>query len=364
MDVIEQKRIEMLKHRHLHGHSSDSRMQDIIYKKNGSHLVQDQLEIDAQIRSKKIAKFTGKETRISEIDFDEIVVPYQVNFEFSDQIGQTLLNKTQSRIVNSNLSRMDLKISEIINSQANDHDHFEDKDCELRPELATYPNSDELFQQIFAFNYINLEEILARLLFKPVQIQSEIVNKCLLNYFLFDLNLEEHLMALRMYMFCENSEFSQIFIDELCENVFFSASNHSNVFLFENQLNPIYLAEALDKAISSTKGCKYIENFSIRLDYDNEKRKQLDNSKNNSLQRQILMFLNCLELKYKLNWPLNIVITENCLESYNKIFEFFLQIKLILTTLNYIWHTLKRFGLNIFIRFLYFLISFYSLLSF
>lgn len=146
-----------------------------------------------------------------------------------------------------------------------------------------------------------------------------------------------------MYMLCENASFSQTLIDELCGNILFSIDQKAS-FLFESQLNPIYVTEALDKAISSRKNCKYVENFSIRMDFEGEGLKFKAASKSASYQKQVLMFLNCLELKYKLDWPLNIIITDKCFESYNRIFQFLLQIKLILAAIINIWSTLKQFG--------------------
>ncbi len=220
-------------------------------------------------------------------------------------------------------------------------EYFEEEDIDIENEHYEYIDSTD---SLFSFNYINIEEILNRNLTKTIKTQSGIINKCLLNYFLFELKLEEHLAALRMYMLCENASFSQTFIDELSGNILFSVDQKVS-FLFESQLNPIYVTEALDKAISNIKNCKYVENFSIRLDFDGETNLKLKNaSKSASYQKQILMFLNCLELKYKLDWPLNIIITDKCFESYNRIFQFLLQIKLVLSAIINIWTTLKQFG--------------------
>lgn len=197
---------------------------------------------------------------------------------------------------------------------------------------------------IFAFNYINLDEILNRNLARPIHTQTRIINKCLLNYFLFELDLEEHLAALRMYMLCENASFSQTLIDELCQTILFSTEQKSS-FLFESQLNPIYVTEAFDKAVANIKNCKYIENFSIRLASEKAQMgsRSLGKQMNNQ-QSKILFFLNCFELRYKLAWPLNIIVTERCFARYNRIFQFLLQIKLVLGAITNIWYALKQFG--------------------
>ncbi|KAG8142817.1 hypothetical protein E2320_006017 [Naja naja] len=47
----------------------------------------------------------------------------------------------------------------------------------------------------------------------------------------------------------------------------------------------------------------------------------------------------------KVDWPLNIVITENCMNKYNKIFSFLLQLKHMVWTLKDVWFHLKRTAL-------------------
>ncbi|ELK24639.1 Gamma-tubulin complex component 6 [Myotis davidii] len=55
--------------------------------------------------------------------------------------------------------------------------------------------------------------------------------------------------------------------------------------------------------------------------------------------------LSCLELRYKVDWPLNIVITESCLSRYSGIFSFLLQLKLMMWTLKDVCFHLKRTAL-------------------
>lgn len=49
----------------------------------------------------------------------------------------------------------------------------------------------------------------------------------------------------------------------------------------------------------------------------------------------------------KVDWPLNIVVTENCMNKYNKIFSFLLQLKHMVWTLKDVWFHLKRTGKRI-----------------
>ena len=54
--------------------------------------------------------------------------------------------------------------------------------------------------------------------------------------------------------------------------------------------------------------------------------------------------LDCLELTYRVDWPLNIIVTDTCLTKYGQIFTFMLQLKRVVWTLKDVWHRLKRDG--------------------
>jgi gamma-tubulin complex component 6 len=336
------KRIELFKSKNIHGHASNSKIFKDLTENNLNNDDENQLEIDAKIRLQKFAKFTNQENRIESIDFESIIQPYKTDFNFQNSI-----------INNSLLGKEMMIVNELDNRLLNDN--------LIENESSSLNSGVEL---LFSYNYINIEEILNRLLYKPIQLQNELVNKCLMNHFFLELKLEQHLIALRQYMLFESSEFAHTFISELCDKIIFTSYSFNN--LNKNLLNPIYVNEALDKAISSVnKNCKYVERFSIRIDFNKEKARQNvakhDSDYNNdnddfsnfsvNYQKQILIFLSCLELKYKLEWPLNLIITDKCMRNYNLLFEFLLQIKLVLVALNNIWNALKSFG-----KYIYFII--------
>lgn len=330
------KKIDLFKSKNTHGHASDSQIKDMFtnwkeYVAGSNQQVSiqedenlDQLDLDEKSKIQNFIKFTSKDNRISMINFEEIIQLYPTKFDF---------NSLNSNILTDNL----IKSNELKEKIERNKD----------PKIE----SESKLSKLFSYNYLNVEEILQRIMFKPIQIQNEIVNKCLINYFFTQLKLEEHLIALRQYMLFESSEFSQTFINELCDTIIFTTNRFNN--LNRNLLNPVYVNEALNKAIASvSKSCKYVERFSVRIDYNKEKARQTVASKSSneisnysiSYQKQILIFLSCLELRYKLDWPLNLIITDKCIRTYNQIFEFLLQIKLILTALNNIWNTLKCFA--------------------
>lgn len=51
-----------------------------------------------------------------------------------------------------------------------------------------------------------------------------------------------------------------------------------------------------------------------------------------------------MELYLQVQWPMNIVITDESIAKYCKVFSFMLQLKRIVWVLKDVWHQLKRDG--------------------
>ena len=179
------------------------------------------------------------------------------------------------------------------------------------------------------------------------------MNKSLLYHF-FELSLDDHLVALRKYLLFENGDFSQTFVDHLCDRVFNINANSGRAVSSGSSfvLGPLHVNEALTKAIEQVKNCTYVERLSVRI--NRHKAEQLSstlnmagNSSGSNSQHSSsshLSQLACIELKYNIDWPLNLVVSEACLKSYNQIFGFLLQIKFVIAALNNVWHVLKRYS--------------------
>ncbi|XP_048659156.1 gamma-tubulin complex component 6 isoform X4 [Marmota marmota marmota] len=133
---------------------------------------------------------------------------------------------------------------------------------------------------------LTLPVLMQRSLTAPLAAHVSLVNKAAVDYFFAELHLEAHFEALRHFLLMEDGEFAQSLSD----------------LLFEKYLPEVFAPNAPD-------------------------------------------VLSCLELRYKVDWPLNIVITENCLSKYSGIFSFLLQLKLMMWTLKDICFHLKRTAL-------------------
>ncbi|MEE6481103.1 hypothetical protein FKM82_012751 [Ascaphus truei] len=163
----------------------------------------------------------------------------------------------------------------------------------------------------------------------PMVSHVSLVNKAIVDYYFVELTMEKHFKALRHFLLMEDGEFAQSLSDLLFEKLG-SGQTPSEL------LTPLVLNSILSKALQySLHGDSPLaSNLSFALKYFPE------------------MFtptapdaLSCLELKYKVDWPLNIVITETCMNKYNKIFSFLLQLKHMVWTLGDVWFHLKRTAL-------------------
>lgn len=56
--------------------------------------------------------------------------------------------------------------------------------------------------------------------------------------------------------------------------------------------------------------------------------------------------LSCLDFRYAVPWPLNVIITDSTLDKYARLFTFMLQLKQAVWCLKDVFHCLKKFGLK------------------
>ena len=85
--------------------------------------------------------------------------------------------------------------------------------------------------------------------------------------------------------------------------------------------NPLFLNGTLTKAISSSifSDDKLMQNLSFALTH-----------MPNVLMPNAPNSLSCLELRYIVKWPLNVILTRECMKKYCKIFTFLLQVGVLI----------------------------------
>ncbi|XP_020036984.2 gamma-tubulin complex component 6 isoform X1 [Castor canadensis] len=176
---------------------------------------------------------------------------------------------------------------------------------------------------------LTLPVLMKRSLMAPLAAHVSLVNKAAVDYFFVELHLEAHFEALRHFLLMEDGEFAQSLSDLLFEKL--GAGQTPGELL-----NPLVLNCILSKALQySLHGdTPHATNLSFALKYLPE-----------VFAPNAPDVLSCLELRYKVDWPLNIVITESCLSKYSGIFSFLLQLKLMMWTLKDVCFHLKRTAL-------------------
>ncbi|XP_032738621.1 gamma-tubulin complex component 6 [Lontra canadensis] len=163
----------------------------------------------------------------------------------------------------------------------------------------------------------------------PLAAHISLVNKAAVDYFFVELQLEAHFEALRHFLLMEDGEFAQSLSDLLFEKL--GAGQTPGELL-----NPLVLNSVLSKALrySLHGDTPHAANLSFALKFLPE-----------AFAPNAPDVLSCLELRYKVDWPLNVVLTEGCLSRYSGIFSFLLQLKLMMWTLKDVCFHLKRAAL-------------------
>ncbi|XP_010359527.2 gamma-tubulin complex component 6 isoform X2 [Rhinopithecus roxellana] len=225
---------------------------------------------------------------------------------------------------------------------------------------------------------LTLPVLMKHSIMAPLAAHISLVNKAAVDYFFVELHLEAHYEALRHFLLMEDGEFAQSLSDLLFEKV---TSGHGVGPVVEGRpwerrlaagpqthgapasaryvlgtpgdtgpfsaqlgagqtpgelLNPLVLNSVLSKALQcSLHGdTPHASNLSLALKYLPE-----------VFAPNAPDVLSCLELRYKVDWPLNVVITEGCLSKYSGVFSFLLQLKLMMWALKDICFHLKRTAL-------------------
>ncbi|XP_062317437.1 gamma-tubulin complex component 6 isoform X1 [Osmerus eperlanus] len=163
----------------------------------------------------------------------------------------------------------------------------------------------------------------------PLITHVSLVNKAVVDYFFVELGVERHFEALRHFLLMEDGEFAQSLSDLLFEKL---ASGQTPGEL----LTPLVLNSILSKALQySLHGDNALApNFTFALRFLPE-----------TFHPHAPDSLNCLELRYKVDWPLNIIVTDSCMNKYNRLFSFLLQLKHMVWSLRDVWFHLKRTAL-------------------
>ncbi|XP_041981150.1 gamma-tubulin complex component 6 isoform X2 [Aricia agestis] len=180
-------------------------------------------------------------------------------------------------------------------------------------------------EKITCDNIVTLTACLQRSVMLPLTYQLEVVNNSILTYFLINLDMYEHLKSLKDYFFLMDGEFSR----SICHNLFSKLTKTVNP---QELLNFATLHNILDKALGSS--ILHIHKFSENLSFT------ISDSPL-SFQHSSPDVLQCLSLTYSVSWPLNIILSQEALARYAKVFQFLIKMRRISWVLSEDFQNLK-----------------------
>ncbi|XP_045517894.1 gamma-tubulin complex component 6 [Pieris brassicae] len=193
------------------------------------------------------------------------------------------------------------------------------------PYKNIYKTSIDEDEWIVCGNIATLTACLQRSVMLPLTYQLEVVNNSILTHFLVNLDMYEHLKSLKDYFFLMDGEFSR----SICNNLFAKLTKTLNP---QELLNFSTLHNILDKALGSS--ISHVHKFSENLSFSIPDVPL-------SFQHSSPDVLQCLSLTYTVTWPLNIIISQEALLRYAKVFQFLIKMRRIFWVLSQDFELLK-----------------------
>ncbi|XP_023941347.1 gamma-tubulin complex component 6 [Bicyclus anynana] len=218
-------------------------------------------------------------------------------------------------------------------NKLNDEDSFYTHPAIIMEEVKKRPYNNifashrdiEKDENICWENKATLTACLQRSVMLPLTYQLEVVNNSILTHFLVNLDLYEHLRSLKDYFFLMDGEFSR----SICHNLFTKLTKTLNP---QELLNFATLHNILDKALGSS--ISHVHKFSENLSFTITESPL-------SFQHSSPDVLQCLSLTYSVSWPLNIILSQEALLRYAKVFQFLVKMRRIFWVLSEDFESLK-----------------------
>lgn len=210
----------------------------------------------------------------------------------------------------------------------NNDDIYNPERCEHNPEIASE---------------IPLDVVVDMCIAQEILIQYRCISKFTVKLLEEGFGFQKHLLALRRYFFMEVADWADGFLMSLCEHKWSPTGIHQR--LLEVQA---LLESALQRSSCEGDECEerlyiYIkvsgsvpqtEKWPSRLPNDPDTSSFVDTNSINAFD--------FIGLGYKVDWPLNMILTPDSFSMYTAIFSFLIQIKLAVLALCDIWNCLKE----------------------
>lgn len=159
---------------------------------------------------------------------------------------------------------------------------------------------------------LSLSFFVQRSLLLPIRTQCQIVNRSLMKLLIgAEHRFMQHLEALRQFLFLDNGAFSRSLVVNIGRRLGHLTHVHQLInvpsmnFILQSALNAVHADDYHASRLS----------FYIKEASGNVSNSQLE-------------ALECFTLRYRVGWPLNLILTEEVMDDYSQIFSFVLQLRL------------------------------------
>lgn len=175
-----------------------------------------------------------------------------------------------------------------------------------------------------------LDHIIRKCLLEEILLQYKYLSKLTIKLLQEGFSLQEHLLALRRYHFMELADWAHLFVISLQHHKWYSLEA-------EKRISEIQGILELSVQRSSCEGDPYKDRLYVYV--------KGSNMTNISVSARGTFYgiysFDFLGLGYRVDWPLNIILSPEALRIYSDIFSFLMQVKLAVFSLSDVWRSLK-----------------------
>ncbi|KAE9541644.1 hypothetical protein AGLY_003635 [Aphis glycines] len=155
------------------------------------------------------------------------------------------------------------------------------------------------------FDVINMIDYIPHSILIPARIQKSVCDKKILDMYFVQENLMEHLYYLSQCFFLMNWAFSSKLCTTLFDGIITNRQQPSNIF------NPVKLKSIVDDAIQDSFPRYELHNLTLEMTFIPGLNGIIDISD-----------IECIELNYTPEWPMNMILSNKILLKYRRIFLF------------------------------------------
>ncbi|XP_060170012.1 uncharacterized protein LOC132600700 isoform X2 [Lycium barbarum] len=175
-----------------------------------------------------------------------------------------------------------------------------------------------------------LDHIIKKCLLEEILLQYKYLSKLTIKLLEEGFGLQEHLLALRRYHFMEVADWAHLFVTSLQHHKWYTIEA-------EKRISEIQGILELSVQRSSCEGDPYKDRLYVYV--KGSSTTSISVSARGTLYG--IHSLDFLGLGYRVDWPLNIILSPGALKIYSDIFSFLIQVKLAVFSLSDVWRSLK-----------------------